>query len=174
MNWCIVVFFFLFTHHWFIFRMSPVPSLFKKCICEGLLQIFYNEIRLITKRILNPNNIFITQIIYDITKKIAEQANYFKEKSWMTSLTTSKVELLIFQLSTTEVSSALDHFNMWSSVRSGRQVNDLFVQQFSFSGFRGDDLNVIFYKNMPNLHNRYTVEFVYNEQACNEIRLIAK
>jgi hypothetical protein len=24
-----------------------------------------------------------------------------------------------------------------------------------FSGFRGKDLNVIFYKNMPNLHNRY-------------------
>jgi hypothetical protein len=24
-----------------------------------------------------------------------------------------------------------------------------------FSGFRGDDLNVIFYQNMPNLHNRY-------------------
>ena len=30
--------------------------------------------------------------------------------------------------------------------------------QFSliwFSGFRGKDLNVIFYQNMPNLHNRY-------------------
>jgi hypothetical protein len=26
-----------------------------------------------------------------------------------------------------------------------------------FSGFRGDDLNVIFYQNMPNLHNR-TIE----------------
>jgi hypothetical protein len=24
-----------------------------------------------------------------------------------------------------------------------------------FSGFRGEDLNVIFYQNMPNLHNRY-------------------
>jgi hypothetical protein len=24
-----------------------------------------------------------------------------------------------------------------------------------FSGFRGEDLNVIFYENMPNLHNRY-------------------
>jgi hypothetical protein len=24
-----------------------------------------------------------------------------------------------------------------------------------FSSFRGDDLNVIFYQNMPNLHNRY-------------------
>jgi hypothetical protein len=23
-----------------------------------------------------------------------------------------------------------------------------------FSGFRGEDLNVIFYQNMPNLHNR--------------------
>jgi hypothetical protein len=26
---------------------------------------------------------------------------------------------------------------------------------FNFSGFRGEDLNVIFYPNMPNLHNRY-------------------
>jgi hypothetical protein len=25
----------------------------------------------------------------------------------------------------------------------------------SFSSFRGEDLNVIFYQNMPNLHNRY-------------------
>jgi hypothetical protein len=24
-----------------------------------------------------------------------------------------------------------------------------------FSGFRGEDLNVIFYQNMPNLHDRY-------------------
>ena len=24
-----------------------------------------------------------------------------------------------------------------------------------FRGFRGEDLNVIFYQNMPNLHNRY-------------------
>jgi hypothetical protein len=37
--------------------------------------IFYNEIRLITKRILNPNNVFITQNWPDITKKIAEQTN---------------------------------------------------------------------------------------------------
>jgi hypothetical protein len=50
-------------------------SLFKQCISEGLLQIFYNEIRLITKRILNPNNVFITQNWHDITKKIAEQTN---------------------------------------------------------------------------------------------------
>jgi hypothetical protein len=26
---------------------------------------------------------------------------------------------------------------------------------FWFSGFRGEDLNVILYQNMPNLHNRY-------------------
>ena len=54
---------------------SPVPSLFKQYICEGLLRFFYNEIRLITKRILNPNNVFITQNLHDITKKITEQAN---------------------------------------------------------------------------------------------------
>jgi hypothetical protein len=27
------------------------------------------------KRILNPNNVFITQNLHDITKKIAEQTN---------------------------------------------------------------------------------------------------
>jgi hypothetical protein len=26
-----------------------------------------------------------------------------------------------------------------------------------FSGFRGEDLNAIFYQNMPNLHNRYII-----------------
>jgi hypothetical protein len=30
-----------------------------------------------------------------------------------------------------------------------------FFQPIWFSGFRGEDLNVIFYQNMPNLHNRY-------------------
>ena len=40
-----------------------------------------------------------------------------------------------------------------------------------FSGFRGEDLNVIFYQNIPNLHNRYisaerkisqkTLEYIY-------------
>ena len=28
-----------------------------------------------------------------------------------------------------------------------------------FNGFRGEDLNVIFYQNMPNLHNRLTDKF---------------
>jgi hypothetical protein len=28
-----------------------------------------------------------------------------------------------------------------------------------FNGFRGKDLNVIFYQNMPNLHNRYKAHF---------------
>ena len=54
---------------------SPVPLVFKQCICEGLLQIFYYEIRLLTKRILNPSKVFITQNLPDITKKIAEQTN---------------------------------------------------------------------------------------------------
>jgi hypothetical protein len=27
-----------------------------------------------------------------------------------------------------------------------------------FSRFRGEDLNVIFYQNMPNLHNRYKAD----------------
>jgi hypothetical protein len=30
-----------------------------------------------------------------------------------------------------------------------------------FSGFRGEDLNVIFYQNMPNLHNRYYANWAY-------------
>jgi hypothetical protein len=30
------------------------------------------------------------------------------------------------------------------------------IEKGGFSGFRGEDLNVIFYQNMPNLHNRYT------------------
>jgi hypothetical protein len=31
----------------------------------------------------------------------------------------------------------------------------IFVQQYWFNGFRGEDLNVIFYNQKPNLHNRY-------------------
>jgi hypothetical protein len=31
--------------------------------------------------------------------------------------------------------------------------------QVWFSGFRGEDLNVIFYQNMPNLHNRFFMNF---------------
>ena len=37
-------------------------------------------------------------------------------------------------------------------------LSDIIVKGFGliwFSGFRGKDLNVIFYQNMPNLHNRY-------------------
>jgi hypothetical protein len=33
-----------------------------------------------------------------------------------------------------------------------------------FSGFRGEDLNVIFYQNMPNLHNRY----ISAERKCSQ------
>jgi hypothetical protein len=44
-----------------------------------------------------------------------------------------------------------------------------------FSGFRGEDLNAIFYQNMPNLHNRYIsvrwllllkIEISSNGQNC--------
>jgi hypothetical protein len=38
-------------------------------------KFFIAKIRLIMKRILNPNNVFITQNLPDITKKIAEQTN---------------------------------------------------------------------------------------------------
>ena len=37
-------------------------------------------------------------------------------------------------------------------------LSDIIVKGFGliwFSGFRGKDLNVLFYQNMPNLHNRY-------------------
>jgi hypothetical protein len=50
----------------------------------------------------------------------------------LTSLTTSKLGLLIFQSSIMEVSSALDHSNMWSSVRNGRQVNDFVCSAIFF------------------------------------------
>jgi hypothetical protein len=37
-----------------------------------------------------------------------------------------------------------------------------------FSGFRGEDLNVIFYQNMPNLHNRYkSVERKFQRKTWN-------
>jgi hypothetical protein len=39
-----------------------------------------------------------------------------------------------------------------------------------FSGFRGEDLNVIFYQNMPNLHNLYKSAErkipLFNQQQC--------
>jgi hypothetical protein len=36
-----------------------------------------------------------------------------------------------------------------------------------FSGFRGEDLNVIFYQNMPNLHNRYIcISIMMSFSAC--------
>ena len=37
-------------------------------------------------------------------------------------------------------------------------LSDTILKRFGliwFSGLRGEDLNVIFYQNMPNLHNRY-------------------
>jgi hypothetical protein len=40
-----------------------------------------------------------------------------------------------------------------------------------FSGFRGEDLNVIFYQNMPNLHNRYISAERKNSQKNPEYML---
>jgi hypothetical protein len=60
-------------------------------------------------RVLLIDNLLITSLIPILSLE------YFKEKSWLTSLTSSKVGLLILQLSITEVSSAFDHSNMWSS-----------------------------------------------------------
>jgi hypothetical protein len=54
---------------------------------------------------------------------------FFTKEVW--TLGAGLFALLIFQLSITEVSSALDHSNMCSSVRNGRQVDDLIVLQFS-------------------------------------------
>jgi hypothetical protein len=42
---------------------------------KAYYKFFIPKIRLITKRILNPKNVFITQNLPDITKKIAEQTN---------------------------------------------------------------------------------------------------
>jgi hypothetical protein len=36
-----------------------------------------------------------------------------------------------------------------------------------FSGFRAEDLNVIFYQNMPNLHNRYKSAEKFHRKTCN-------
>jgi hypothetical protein len=41
-----------------------------------------------------------------------------------------------------------------------------------FSGFRGEDLNVIFYQNMPNMHNRYKSAERKNSQKNPEYMLI--
>jgi hypothetical protein len=45
-----------------------------------------------------------------------------------------------------------------TSNQDGRQAQNRKKWGFGliwFSGFRGEDLNVIFYQNMPNLHNRH-------------------
>jgi hypothetical protein len=39
-----------------------------------------------------------------------------------------------------------------------------------FSGFRGEDLNVIFYQNMPNLHNR--LKEAKNRKRGDEILIV--
>jgi coproporphyrinogen III oxidase len=42
-----------------------------------------------------------------------------------------------------------------TSHQDGRQAKNRKRAQIWFSGFRGEDLNVIFYQNMPNLHNQH-------------------
>jgi hypothetical protein len=39
-----------------------------------------------------------------------------------------------------------------------------------FSGFRGEDLNAIFYQNMPNLHNQYFDRLCKLEKRGDEIK----
>jgi hypothetical protein len=42
-----------------------------------------------------------------------------------------------------------------------------------FSGFRGEDLNVIFYQNMPNLHNRNkSAERKFHRKTRNKQKII--
>jgi hypothetical protein len=41
---------------------------------------------------------------------------------------------------------------IWKGTTKGPSQPNLFL--IWFSGFRGEDLNVFFYQNMPNLHNR--------------------
>ena len=43
-----------------------------------------------------------------------------------------------------------------------------------FSGFRGEDLNVIFYQNMPNLHKNFTEKRYINHRLLKEINFIRK
>jgi hypothetical protein len=46
---------------------------------------------------------------------------------------------------------------LWDTIWKGTHPGS-FPAKFGlilFSGFRGEDLNVIFYQNIPNLHNRY-------------------
>jgi hypothetical protein len=42
-----------------------------------------------------------------------------------------------------------------TSNQDGHQAKNRKKGLIWFSGFRGEDLNLIFYQNMPNLHNRY-------------------
>jgi hypothetical protein len=42
-----------------------------------------------------------------------------------------------------------------------------------FSSFRGEDLNVIFYQNMPNLHNRYISQNVPKFELCKHNELFS-
>jgi hypothetical protein len=49
------------------------------------------------------------------------------------------------------------HLNLFLTILKGTHPRTI-PTRFSviwFSGFRREDLNVIFYQNMPNLHNRY-------------------
>jgi hypothetical protein len=51
----------------------------------------------------------------------------------------------------------------WRAGLSDINVKGTFPARFGliwFSGFRGKDLNVIFYQNMPNLHNQYKSDII--------------
>jgi hypothetical protein len=100
---------------------------------EGLLQNFYNENQAYNEENVKPKQRFyyskltwynqencwtnksFTCLVLRTDDHILEWHSlipillfeYFKEKSWLTSLTTSQVGLLIFQLPITEVSSAI-------------------------------------------------------------------
>ena len=41
-----------------------------------------------------------------------------------------------------------------------------------FSGFREEDLNVIFYQNMPNLHNQYISKKNFTEKSGIYVKLL--
>jgi hypothetical protein len=85
----------------------------------------------------------------------------------------------IFKLTTKEISifGNSSHFE-WRAVLSDtilkrdhpRNIPAKFALIW-FSGFRGEDLDVIFYQNMPNLHNRYkSAERKFHRKNPNELK----
>jgi hypothetical protein len=59
--------------------------------------------------------------------------------------------------------------NQYGRQAQNRKRGDEILILIWFSGFRGEDLNVIFYQNMPNLHNQYISAEKKNSQKTQNI-----